>query len=66
MSIQVIVRYSQVDWGKTLFDSYTRILDSRNEIPSIYEALYEYPCVTHIEVIEISNTQKEINGEDKK
>jgi hypothetical protein len=65
MSIEVIVRYSQNDWGKTLFDTYTRTLNSRDEIRNIYEALYEDPCVTHVEVIEISNTQKELNGGDK-
>jgi hypothetical protein len=59
MTIKVVVHYEQEYWGKTLTDTYTRLLDSMDEISSIYEALYEDPCVKHVDVKIIPEAPKE-------
>ena len=60
MTIKVVVRYEQKFWGETLTDTYTRLLDSEDEIPAIYEALYEDPCVTYVDVKIIPGVPKEV------
>ncbi len=49
----VLVRYTQKFWGETLTDSYTREVYSQRDVENIYKALYEDPCVKHVEVTKI-------------
>lgn len=51
MSKEVLVRYTQKFWGEEITTSYVKIIDNEADIISIYEALYEDPCVKKVEII---------------
>lgn len=59
-----LIKYKQKFAGKVLEDSYIKHVNSHDEIDMAIDALYEDPCVFHVEAIKMQTENESCGGDN--